>query len=331
MRASRSCPLVGGWWRMLCLLACMLPLLAQGHEQALNLAHMFAPGSIPDQAAEHFAALVAARTKRVLRIVVHRAGALGDERDNLAQLRRGQLDFALTGNVVVSNFADKYRIVNMPFVYSSPEHALRVFDSELGQAIRGNLRSEGVELLSWHYVGTRMLTANVPIRDLRDVHGLALRLPPDSTALATWQALGANPRQIPFTELENALRLGRVAAQENPPHLIRTSHIYAYQKYLIATNHLPQPQLILGAGELLKRLHPEHRQIVLQAAREASAWATEQAKEEQQRDILWLTDEGGMTLIDFNPRGIERALSGLPRRLAGDDGETIFRQLRALR
>lgn len=42
-------------------------------------------------------------------------------------------------------------------------------------------------------------------------------------------------------------------------------------------------------------------------------------------------EEGEMALVDFNPRGVERALSGLARLLAGYEGERVYRQVRDLR
>ena len=63
--------------------------------QNLSLAHNFAPGSLPDRTAVKFAELTANKSRQALRIVVQR-GALGEEGDNIARLRRGQLDCALS-------------------------------------------------------------------------------------------------------------------------------------------------------------------------------------------------------------------------------------------
>lgn len=301
---------------------------------ALSLAHNFAPGSLPDRTAAKFAEFTksaADKPQQALRIVIQR-GPSGEEGDNLARLRRGQIDCVLSDLAVFSDAgSDRYRILGLPFLYSGPEHALSILDGPLGEHVLQHLRDEGLELLSWHYLGPRMLTANAPIHSLRELHGLRLRLPQDDTVSAAWLALGAHPRQIPITELPTALRRGQVDAQENPPALIRSERLYEHQKYLMRTNHQPQPQLLLCADRAWKKLSADvHRQL-RRAAREASAWATRQALAEQEADVRWLVEEGGMTLIDFNPRGVERALSGLARLLAGNEGELVYRQVRELR
>lgn len=305
------------------------PVSPHAAEQTYKLGHMFAKDSVPDRAAQKFAEIVTTRSKGTLKIQVHPEGLLGDERENLAQLLKGVLQFAVTGDVVVSNIGDKYRVVNMPFMYRSMEHALQTYESDLGKAIRGNIRGEGVEVLSWHYIGTRMLTANKPVRSMADIKGLQLRLPQDSAWIATWQALGANPRQVQFTELATALKVGRVEAQENPPGFIRANRLFENQKYLMTTNHMPQRQMILAAGEFWHKLNAGERALIGAAAREASEWATRQAEMEQKVDLAWLAREGGMTLVEFDFRGVAEAIAAVPNALAGKEGDAIFKKIRS--
>lgn len=300
-------------------------------EQVYKLGHMFATGSLPDKAAQRFASLVAERTGATVKVAVFSDGQLGDERENIAQLRKGLLNFAVTGDVVVSSLGDKYRIVNMPFIYRDVQHALRTYDSELGEAIRAKLRQEGIEVLSWHYIGTRMLTANRPIRNVADLKGLELRLPQDSAWTATWQALGARTRQVPFTELPRALAVGQVDAQENPPNFIRTNRLYEHQKYLMTTNHLPQRQMILASGAAWNRLPESRRAQILAAAREASDAITRQAVAEQEADLQWLVGAGGMTKVEFDASDVQAAIAPVPGLLAGPDGDQILEQIRRLR
>ena len=307
------------------------PLSLQAAERVYKLGHMFARESLPDRAANRFAEILSTRSKGNLRIQVYPEGLLGDERENLAQLLKGTLHLAVTGDVVVSNIGDKFRVVNMPFMYRSVQHALQTYEGDLGLAIRRNIHDQGVDVLSWYYVGTRMLTANKPIRSMADLNGLQLRLPQDSAWIATWQALGANSRQVQFTELASALKAGRVDAQENPPGFIRANRLFENQKYLMTTNHMPQRQMILAAGEFWRKLTPGERTMFTASAREASEWATRQAESEQRMDQEWLTTQGGMTLVEFDVRGIAEAIAGVPAALAGKDGAAIFQQIRAMR
>jgi tripartite ATP-independent transporter DctP family solute receptor len=310
------------------LLAMMaMPGIGMAAGNSYVLAHMFDEGSLPDLAAQRFAQLVRQYGGGDVGIDIHGAGLLGDERNNLLQLKQGDIAFAVTGDLVVSYLVPEFSAVNMPFIYRSPEHALKVYDGPIGDTIRHRLEEDHqIQALSWHYIGTRLLTANEPLGNVQALVGLKLRLPPDAVWKATWTALGADPRAVPFTELFPALKRKRVDAQENPPNFIRAKGIQQVQRYLILTNHMPQRQFILANGEALAAMAPEHREVVLRAARETSAWVTEQAKWQQQSDIDWLRKEGGMRVLKFNAEGIREKLDGVPAGLPGN-GKQLFEQI----
>lgn len=297
----------------------------------LTLGHQFPIGSIPDRAAQKFVALVAEKTKGEVQIALHPAGTFGDEREHLVLLRKQALDFAVTGDLVVSSLGDRYLVVNMPFLYRDTAHALASYDGPLGDEIRHELKKRGLLALSWHHVGTRMLTANKPLRTLADLTGLSLRLPQDAAWVAAWRALGAVPRQIPFTDLALALKHGRVEAQENPPGFIRASKLYEHQKYLMTTQHMPQRQFILAAERSMSNLTPELRKRVQEAAKEASRWAVVAANEEHIRDLNWLVTDGGMTLVTFDMTGMQEALRLVPQALAAEAGVAVYNQILAIR
>lgn len=298
-------------------------------EIELKLGHMFAAQSLPGKVADRFAELVADKSQGNIIIKVFGNGHFGDERNNLSLLNQGKLDFAVTGDLVISYLGNKHAVVNMPFIYSGPQHALSIYDGPLGETIREELKVQhGIDALSWHYVGTRMLTANRPIRNVHDLKGLNLRLPPDQVWMETWKALGAKPKSIQFTKLYSALKRKRVDAQENPPNFIRAQKFYEVQKYLILTNHIPQRQFIFSTDNLPKTLSPKQLRLVKQAAHEASAWATETAIANQDKDIEWLTKQGGMTLIQFDSKDVAKLIESTPSLLSGAYGEEIFQYIR---
>ncbi|MBF0220553.1 MAG: TRAP transporter substrate-binding protein [Gammaproteobacteria bacterium] len=284
----------------------------------LTLAHMFPPASLPDKVAQRFAELVAERSQQSLKITVYNNGYLGDERSNLLSLAKGDIDLAVTGDLLISLFLPDYAIVNMPFLYRNVDHAMNVYHGPIGAAIREKLISDhAIQALSWHYVGTRLLTANQPVDNFAKLHQLALRLPPDQIWNSTWSALGVRTSLIPFTQLFSALERKRVDAQENPPDFIRSSQLYKVQKYLINSQHLPQRQFVLiNRHTFTQKLSPPQQQLIEQAAKEASEWLTAIAKKQQQQDIDWLITFGEMQFSEFDNSGIIERLASLPRKLS---------------
>lgn len=306
---------------------------AQGAQGSLvlKLGHQFSRGSIPDRVAHRLAEAVLAQSRGAVRVEVFADATFGDEREHLALLRRGALDLAITGDLVVTSLGDEYLPVNMPFAYRDVAHALAIYDGPLGQALRGRLAQGGLQVLGWHHVGTRMLTAQRAVPQMRALRGLRLRLPPDAAWGAVWRALGATVVPLPFTELATALRLGKVDAQENPPNFVRAGRLFENQRFLMTTAHMPQRQLVLASGPRLARWSRAQRQAVEAAAAEATAWAVRTAQAEHEADLAWLLAEGRLQPVEFDPSGIAALLPGVARALGGPAALAVYEQIQQAR
>lgn len=296
----------------------------------LKLAHQFAPDSLPGQSAQHFAELVAQKTGGATTVTVLPGGALGDERANLQQLSTGSIDLALTGDLVISFMAQPYMLVSMPFIYDSPEHSMAVFNGEIGGEINQYLLdNHGIAALGWQYVGTRVLTANKPVRNLEELKGLKTRLPGAQMWVMTWEKTGIDIASIAFTELYLALQTGTVDGQENPPNFIRAQKFNEVQKYVMETNHVPQMQVFFANADRLAALDEATRTAVEEAAAETVAWTSEKASGMQESDLAWLTGEGGMELVEIDLDGIQDLIRGVPAEALGEAGPALYERIRA--
>lgn len=305
--------------------------VATAHGQtSLRLAHQFAPDSLPGKSAQYFADAVAAKTGNAVKVTVLPAGALGDERANLQQLGAGTIDLALTGDLVISSMARPYMIVSMPFIYSSPEHSLAVFNGEIGKEINALLvKDHKSRVLGWQYVGTRVLTANQPVRSLADLKGLKYRLAPAEMWIKTWEKTGVNIASVAFTELYLALQTGTVSAQENPPNFIRAQKFNEVQKYVMKTNHVPQMQAFFVSEQRFAAMDPKVSKALADAAAETIAWTSGQAKSAQESDLAWLTSTGKMQLVEINLAGIDQVIAKVPEEVLGADGRKLYDRIKA--
>lgn len=296
----------------------------------LVLGHQFPPGSLPDRLAQHFAELLTQRSAGALSVRVYGAAALGDEREHLSQLKKGTLDLTIAGDVVVGSLGNAFLVVNLPFLYRSVEHALQTYASPIGVSLRTALERLGLRPLSWHYVGTRVLTARRPVATLADLRSLKLRLPPDVSWTALWRRLGANVIQVPFPQLADALRLQQVTAQDNPPNFVRTAELYPYQTHLMPTDHMPQRQFVFCSAARWARLSAPQREWLQSCAEEASAWATQQAQADHERDLQWLVGPGRLQLTPLSLDGLSPLLREVAQTLGGPEGLRVFHQIQSL-
>lgn len=299
-------------------------------DTSLRLAHQFSPDSLPGRSAERFAELVKTKSNGTVTVTVLAGGALGDERANLQQLKSGTIDLALTGDLVISALARPYMIVSMPFIYDSPEHSVAVFNGPIGAEIGEFLvKDHQIRPLAWQYVGTRVVTARTPVKSLAEIKNLKMRLPPAEMWVKTWEKTGVGIASIAFTELYLALQTGTVDGQENPPNFIRAQKFNEVQRYLMPTNHVPQMQVYFASEQNLAGLDDKTRAVLSEAASEATAWTTEQAKAGQAADIAWLTSEGGMELVEIDMTGIGDLIKSVPEEVLGAEGTKLYDRIRA--
>ena len=302
-----------------------------GATENLRLSHMFAADSLPGQSAAKFASLIKEKGGDAMKLSVIPAGALGDEKANLEQLKSGSIDMALTGDLVISSMARPYMLVSMPFLYDNPQHSVRVFNGEIGAEINDYLRKEhGIQALGWQYVGTRVVTANKPVHNLAELKGLKMRLPGAEMWVKTWEKTGVDIASIAFTELYLALQTGTVSAQENPPNFIRAQKFNEVQKYLMTTNHVPQMQVFFMNAARYDGLDAKAKAIVDAAAKEATEWTTKKATAIHESDLQWLVTEGGMEKIDIDMTGIQDLIASVPKEVGGDAGVALYKRIRAL-
>lgn len=110
--------------------------------------------------------------------------------------------------------------------------------------------------------------------------------------LAYWQALGANPTPMAFSEVYIGLQQGTIDAQENPYEVIVSAKLFEQQKYVINTNHMFHAIQLVTNKALYEGLPADVQAIIDQAVAEASTFAREQADARVADRVKIITDSG---------------------------------------
>jgi len=178
-----------------------------------------------------------------IEVQIYPAAQLGDSTSALEQLRRGTIEIVnAASGVLASLYAEKLDIFEMPFIFSSREHASRVLDVKnpfIKNLIEEVAEETGIRILSFFAFGPRHLTNNVkPIQTPDDLKGLKIRVQNIVPHMELMRALGAAPTPIPYSELYTSLQTNVVDGQENPLVNIETAKFYQVQDYLTLTGHL---------------------------------------------------------------------------------------------
>ena len=93
-----------------------------------------------------------------------------------------------------------------------------------------------VGLAYWHN-GMKQLSATKALLVPGDAAGLKFRIQPSSVLEAQFNQLGATPLAMPFAEVFDALKSGKVQGAENPWSNIYSKQLHTVQPFITETNH----------------------------------------------------------------------------------------------
>lgn len=218
----------------------------------------------------------------------HHNSALGSERELLEQESIGMLDLVGGGSQVAYNFVPACGLFDLPYLFTNADHAKAVLSSEIGQNILKEFEGTGIKALGWLNCGWRNVTANAEIHSPDDMQGIKIRVLENQVYIDMFEAVGALPTPMAFTELYTALSQGTVDAEDNPLIVINSGKFYEVQKYIYLTEHTFAAGLISMSQEVWDSLSETDQQLI-QAVADAmldySFTASEEVAETSLKEI----------------------------------------------
>ena len=280
----------------------------------LSFAIHTAPGGPDHAAVEVFKGLVESRSKGRLKVAMFPGGQLGGERDNLEQLKQGEVALTLSGDLCVSFYAAEYGATIIPFVFPSVENVFEAWDGMIGKSIKKNFMEKGgIHLVGVQRRGSRMLTAKKSIKTPAELSGLKIRVPEIPTWVEVWREMGALPTVVAWPEVFGALQTGVVEAQENPLYLIYTTKLYEVQSNVMLTAHVHAAFHWLMSDKVLTSLPKDLQQIVIESATQAAEYGDMLTARQEESYKIKLAKAGmNVVSVDVKPF-IEKAKPAIER------------------
>ncbi len=246
-----------------------------------------------------FAEEVSALTDGRVAVEVYPNETLGKEMDVINGMQLGTADMTITGESL-QNWAPMAALLAVPYGYSSLEQMDEVASGELGDRIEAQIiEAVGIRPIAYFARGPRNLTSNHPITNLEELAGLKMRVPNVPLFLNTWQALGANPTPMAFSEVFTSLQNGTIDAQENPLALIKSANFNEVQGYVNKTEHV-RSWIYLTISEMAwEKLSEEDQAAVMEAAATAQAYERELFNA-QEAELVAELESLGMEFVEVD-------------------------------
>ncbi len=266
---------------------------ALADELELTFGHVGAPGSLFEISVNEFAKRANEKLAGKATVTGYGSSQLGKDQELLQKLKLGTVTFALP-STVMSTVADEFGLFEMPYLVKSRDHMARIENEIFWEQIAPAAEAKGYKILAVWENGFRHITNNVrPINVPADLEGIKLRTPKGEWRVKMFQAYGANPTPMSFSEVFTALKTGVIDGQENPFAQIYSAKFQEVQKYLSLTGHVYTPAYVLVGKDYWESLPEDVRQILEETAKETQAYVYEQAAA-LDVDLLEKLKEGGI-------------------------------------
>lgn len=267
-----------------------------------------------------------------IQIDIFPSSQLGNGRDQIEGVQIGSIHFHIGSVAPVTNFAPKFNLLNLPYLFESREHAFRVLDGEIGEDIASDLKTRGLINLGYMENGWRHMTNNKKaIKSSVDASNLKLRVQESPPYLSLIKALGSTPVPVPFGELYTALEQKVVDGQENPLAQIYWNRLHEVQKYLTLTSHNYDAAVFIMSKTTYDTLPQDLQKIVKEASQEAIQYERKVALEDEKKILEDLRRSG--IEIEENPdlESFRKAVKPVYKEFESSLGKDLYKKVDSLK
>jgi tripartite ATP-independent transporter DctP family solute receptor len=259
----------------------------------IKIGHVGEPGSIFALSSEEFAKRANAKLGSKAKVVVFGSSQLGGDRELIQKLKLGTVEMAVP-STVMSTEVDLFGIFELPYLVKDRKHMARIEKDVFWPALAPAAEQKGLKILAVWENGFRHITnSRQPISTPADLKGIKLRVPEGKWRVKMFQAYGANPSPMKFSEVFVALQTGVMDGQENPFTQIYSAKFQEVQKYLSLTGHVYTPAYVTVGARKFASLPEDVRKILEDTAKETQAFVY-QAAERDDTDLLNKLKAAGM-------------------------------------
>jgi tripartite ATP-independent transporter DctP family solute receptor len=227
-------------------------------------------GSVQDAYAQRFKELVEERSGGEISVKVYPYGTLGTSDQMTEQLHNGTIEFAMSSPGHLGKLIPEVQVFLLHFIFSDDEEVdNRVLrDPELLRTFDTLYEEKGLKLLTFFPEGWMVWTADRPIRRPEDFGGVKFRVMTSPLLIEAYDAYGASPTPLPYSEVYSGLQLSMIDGQVNPVFAIEEMSFYEVSETMIFPKHALFITSAVTGQEFFESLSPERREMVRSVVRD---------------------------------------------------------------
>jgi tripartite ATP-independent transporter DctP family solute receptor len=314
------------------MLATLTALPAMAADVTMNVGFGAPEESLYGRFGKIFQTKVAEISGGAIEVKLRCCNQISSEDEAFKAMQLGTVDgFFITANNVSPHWP-LMDVTVLPYIFQNAEHLSRVLDGEVGKMMKDKLQADtSVHLLAFGPALYRDFYNSVrPINTMADMEGLKIRVPKNEVMIATFEAFGANPVPLAWSETPTALQTGTVDGGDNGTSFIRDMKFFEFQPNLVILEHFVAFAPLFASDNFMKKLTDEQRAQILEAAEAAGAEFATQVANETEEVREWLVSEGGMAMTRPDKTDFVEAAKGVQAAVAEERGPEFVELVNAI-
>jgi len=195
---------------------------------------------------------------------------MGDDAEMLTSAIAGVINITANSQGAMSQIVPEVGLLGLPFLFKDLPTAWAVLDGDVGDMIDARAQNAGLKVLGFWDNGIRNVThTSKTVAEPADLAGMQIRTPPDQMTIDIFEALGASPAPLAWSELPSALQSGVFDGQENPLVNIYSAKLHEITPYVTLTGHKYESTPVVAGLGWWSGLDEATQTCVLDATAEA--------------------------------------------------------------
>ena len=272
----------------------------------IKFSHVVAQHTPKGQAADYFKKIAEERTKGRVKIEVYPNSQLYKDKEEMEALQLGAVQMLAPSLAKFAPLGVKdFEVFDLPFIFDNYQELHKVTQGPVGAKLLKKLEPKGLMGLTYWDNGFKVMSANTPLRKPEDFKGLKMRIQSSKVLDTQMRSMQANPQVLAFSEVYQALQTGVVNGTENPPSNLYTQKMHEVQKYVTLSDHGYLGYAVIVNKKFWMGLPADIRTILEGAMKDATKYANDIAKKDNEEALAAVKKSGRSTLITLTPQ--ERA------------------------
>lgn len=208
---------------------------------------------------------------------VYPVGQLGDTGTQVEMLMNGGVQFGILAAGDVGDMFPATQALSLNFVFSDNDdvNSAVLTQGEATKYLNNLFLDKNITTYDWLSLGNMQWTSNKPLHTLKDFKGFKMRIMASPIIAANYEALGASPTPMAFTETYSGLQLKTVEGTEQPLNAIQEMKFYEVQDYITMSNHAQMASFMAMNSDFYNGLSDEDKALLDEIKPEMEAFAKE--------------------------------------------------------